>query len=175
MARANAPAADCDTVGRMSTGIEMDLPQVPLAHISDTHLGHEAHPALTPRGYNQRGQDILRALDNCVRDILAWDPPLVIHSGDVFDKSTNPVRYMLEMRRQLSRLASPRPDGTRRQIVVIAGNHDQSYSRKDPCCLELFAGIPGVHIVTTGHQVVSFEKLVDAGEADGRLRDVLVS
>lgn len=151
-----------------------DLLPLQVGHFSDTHLGHEQYPVLSTGGLNQRAVDIVRANSNCVTDLIEWDPPLVIHSGDVFDRSHVPTAYLLEFRRQMERLTALRPDGTRRQVVVISGNHDQPYSRKDPCILELFAGIPGLHIVTVGYQVISFTKEIESGEAAPELANVLV-
>ncbi len=133
-----------------------DLPQVAVAHVSDTHLGYEAYAARSSTGNNQRGEDVVRAFHRAVDDICAWDPPLVIHSGDVAERPQVPIRYMLAIRSELARLAGVRPDGSRRQLVVIAGNHDASRHLKEGCFLELYRGLPGVQVVTTGSREVTF-------------------
>ena len=127
-----------------------------VAHLSDTHLAIEAYRALAPSGENLRALDIVRAFANTVEDIRAWDPPLVIHSGDVFDRPAVPARFLLFFRQQLEKLAEIRPDGSRRQVVIIAGNHDQPNSRKEICVLEVFASMPGVSVVTTKWQKIDF-------------------
>lgn len=127
-----------------------------LAHFSDIHLGFEAYAARSSSGFNQRGEDVVRALDRVVTDIIAADPPLVICSGDVAEIPHLPVRYMLAAGREFRRLSDLRPDGTRRQLVVIAGNHDQSKHLRDGCFLDLFRDLPGVHIVTSGYRQVTF-------------------
>jgi DNA repair exonuclease SbcCD nuclease subunit len=121
---------------------------VRLAHLSDTHLGLEAYRALSTHGDNLRALDMVRAFSKVVTDIIAWDPELVVHSGDVFDRPSVPTRYLLHFRQELEKLAGLRPDGTRRQVVIISGNHDQPRSLKEVCSLELFASLPGVHVVT---------------------------
>ena len=127
-----------------------------LAHLSDTHLGYEAYSAVTPKGNNQRGVDIVKAFISTVEAIDEWDPDIVIHSGDVAERPRVDFRYLLQAQQSLSRLA----DGGRRQVVVIAGNHDAPRSRKDVCFLELFQGIPGVHVVTVGYQRVDLGDVV---------------
>jgi DNA repair exonuclease SbcCD nuclease subunit len=138
-----------------------DLPEVAVAHVSDTHLGYEAYAARSVSGNNQRGEDVVRAFHRAVDDICAWDPPLVIHSGDVAERPQVPIRYMLAIRSELARLAGVRPDGTRRQLVVIAGNHDASRHLKEGCFLELYRGLPGVHIVTTASRDIVFDPAAD--------------
>lgn len=130
---------------------------VRIAHFSDLHLGYEAYAARSPRGFNQRGEDVVRAVHRVVDDIIAADPPLVVCSGDVAELPQIPVRYMLAAATEFQRLAAIRPDGTRRQLVVIAGNHDQSKHVRDGCFLDLYRGLPGMHVVTQGYRQLRFD------------------
>ena len=131
-----------------------------IGHFSDTHLGYEAYPALSASGNTQRGEDIVRSFKNVVEDIRAFDPPLVIHAGDVTEKPKVDIRYMLVAQAYFSKLAEIRPDGTRRQVIIVAGNHEQPRSRKEACWLELLKTIPGVQVVTDGYRVVRFHENV---------------
>jgi DNA repair exonuclease SbcCD nuclease subunit len=147
-----------------------DLPDgVQLAHVSDTHVGYEAYRRVAASGENQRGVDILRAFLRAGRDIADWDPPLVIHSGDVAERPHIPIRHMLGVRQWLAELAAIRPDGSRRQVVVIAGNHDLPAQRREACFLELYRDLPGVHIVTDGPACITF---TDAGTPGGPSGDL---
>jgi len=128
-----------------------------VAHLSDTHLGYEAYKPLNVSGENQRAADFARAFVNVCREIIAADPDVVIHSGDVADRTHIPIRVMLLIRSWFSQLAGVRPDGTRRQLVVVAGNHELPRNKKEACFLELFRGLPGVHIVTQGYEQIRFE------------------
>jgi DNA repair exonuclease SbcCD nuclease subunit len=132
-----------------------------VAHFSDTHLGYQAYEKLSASGENQRAYDIVRAFDNVCSDIERFDPALVVHSGDMGDRSRLDIRYLLLMQKWLERLAAVRADGSRRQVVVISGNHDQPRQHKEACFLELFRGIPGVHVVTTCYAQI------DMGTAEG--------
>lgn len=127
-----------------------------LAHLSDTHLGYEAYRAVSANGENQRGVDIARAFVRVCDDIREWDPPLVVHSGDLAERPSVSVRLILLARQHIRKLASIRPDGTRRQVVIIAGNHDLPAQRREACYLELFRDIPGVHIVCDNYTRIEF-------------------
>lgn len=145
-----------------------------LAHFSDTHIGYEAYKAMSASGENQRAVDVARAFVNTVTDICESDPPLVVHSGDLADRTVIPIRLILLIRQQLQRLASIRPDGSRRQVVLIAGNHEIPRSRKEACFLHLFEGIPGVQVVTRDYETVTFP---GSGPSENRpecLADVVI-
>lgn len=145
-----------------------------LAHISDTHIGYESYKALSAGGENQRGVDVAKAFVSAVSDIVAANPPLVIHSGDLADRTIIPIRLILLIRQQLQRLASIRPDGSRRQVLIIAGNHEIPRNRKEACFLHLFDGLPGVHVVTRDYEQVTFPATGTSENCDPVLRDVVV-
>lgn len=132
-----------------------------LAHLSDSHLGYEAYPALSPSGNNQRGEDMVRAFVNVCDDILSWDPALVIHAGDVTEKPKVDIKYMLVAQQYFTRLAGKRSDGSRRQVIIVAGNHEQPRSRKEICWLELLRGIPGVRVVSDTYRIERYRGGVD--------------
>ena len=148
--------------------------KIHVAHLSDTHIGYEAYKTLSAGGENQRSVDIARAFVAAVDDIIGSDPALVIHSGDVADRTVIPIRLMLLIRSQIAKLASLRPDGSRRQVVIVAGNHELPRNRKEACFLELLRGLPGVHVATGSYEMIRFP---NAGISDGRsveLEDVVI-
>lgn len=145
-----------------------------IAHVSDTHIGLEAYKALSASGENQRSVDMARAFVSACDAIVDADPDLVIHSGDVADRVRIPVRLMLLIRQQLTKLAGLRADGSRRQVVVVAGNHELPRDRREACFLELYRGIPGVHIVTRDYTVVDFPDDGTSASRPESLSEVLV-
>jgi len=151
-----AEASAAGALGGQGDTVQVVTAPLRFAHLADTHLGYEALAVLDSHGRNQRGTDTLAALQAAVDAIETWDPPLVLHAGDVAEKPQVAVRYQLEARRLLARLAGIRPDGTRRQVVVIAGNHDAPRDKRDTCWLELCADLPGVHVVTDGPRCIDF-------------------
>lgn len=144
---------------------------VSIAHLSDTHLGYEMYDAISAGGTNQRGEDVVRAFRSAVSQICAWDPDLVIHSGDVADRPRVNVRYLLEIQRGIDQLRR-RPDGSIRPVVIIAGNHDQSRNLQDVCYLELWRSLEGVHIVTRGYEQVDVAGVVVHALPHDSLRSV---
>jgi exonuclease SbcD len=144
---------------------------VKIAHISDTHIGYSAYRSVAANGENQRSVDFARAFAQNVDKIREWDPPLVVHSGDVADRVAIPVRAMLFLRQQLRKLAEIRPDGTRRQVVVIGGNHELSSRRNEACFLELFSDIPGVHVVCDSYKVLIGREM---DQASPELQDLAI-
>lgn len=147
---------------------------VRLAHFSDSHIGYEAYRALSVGGENQRAVDVVKAFVAAVNDIIADDPPLVIHSGDLAERTVIPIRLMLLIKQQLIKLAAIRPDGTRRQVVIIAGNHELPRNRKEACFLHLFDGLPGVHVVTRDYTQITFPGTGTSLLADPVLTNVVV-
>lgn len=145
-----------------------------LAHFSDTHIGYEAYKALSASGENQRSVDVAKAFIAAVSEIVEADPPLVVHSGDLADRTIIPIRLILLIRQQLQRLAALRPDGSRRQVVLIAGNHELPRNRKEACFLHLFDGLPGVHVVTRDYTQVEFSGSGTSEHCDAVLRDVVI-
>jgi hypothetical protein len=145
-----------------------------LAHFSDTHIGYEAYSSLSASGENQRAVDFARSFVTVCDEIISHDPPLVLHSGDLADRTVIPIRLMLLIRKQLERLASIRPDGTRRQLVIVAGNHELPRNRREACFLELFRGIPGVHVATRGYEQITFSGTGTSDGCDPILHDTVV-
>lgn len=90
--------------------------------ISDTHLGAERH-ALGPRGWC-RAADHHAALERALAPALRGEVDLVVHAGDVFDRSRPPSRWMLAAGELLDTVARRVP------LVGIAGNHDRRGIRR---------------------------------------------
>lgn len=158
----------------LATVCSVTTTDLTIAHISDTHIGYEAYKATSAAGENQRAVDIAKAFVTSVQEIVELDPPLVIHSGDVADRTIIPIRLMLLVRSQVAKLADIRPDGTRRQVVIVAGNHELPRNKKEACFLELLRGLPGVHVVTNGYTQIEFPDAGSSAGRDPRLADVVV-
>lgn len=158
----------------MTDRSDSEAPSVRLAHFSDTHLGYEAYRALGANGNNQRSVDIVRAFIAACKAIIDDDPPLVIHTGDVAERPHVSNNILIIIRQWFSKVAGIRPDGTRRQLVVIAGNHELPSSRREACFLELYRDLPGVHVVTDDYRIVTFDDAGADGGASSDLESVAV-
>ena len=163
----------------ISQAVEQSVPVTAfkLAHLSDTHVGFRQYSARATGGVNQREADVARVFHRAVGDIDAWDPPLVVHSGDVAEGPSPSKQQVLFIKQQLTRLAARRPDGSRRQVVVIAGNHDADSRLNEPCHLEYWADVlDGVHVVTDRVAVIDFTALaVDNPDIPRELAGVAVT
>jgi len=145
-----------------------------LAHLSDTHLGFTQYSARTLSGRPAREQDFVRAFKNVIDHINIYDPPLVIHSGDFYDKAYISLRMQKIGQHGLQELTR-RPDGTTRAVVIISGNHDQPADPREPSALELNDPIPGLYVATSAVKVIDFSAAVAAGELDPALDNVVVT
>jgi DNA repair exonuclease SbcCD nuclease subunit len=99
-----------------------------LLHVSDTHLGQSgAHGALA-----RIAADVLaRAL----APALAGDVDAVLHTGDLFDRSSPCATALAAARGILGEVARRVP------VVVIAGNHDRKGVGAS------LSGVPGIRVV----------------------------
>lgn len=89
-----------------------------LLHLGDTHLGSVLHAQGAPPGWT-RHQDHARALERALLPALAGEVDLVLHAGDVFNRSQPPPDVAQEATRLLEAAADVVP------VVVIPGNHDR--------------------------------------------------
>lgn len=168
MARPTTVSADAPgTVAGMTTPIRV-------AHLSDTHIERRQYPVTAASGRNQREQDTLRAFVQVLDDIKAYDPPLVIHSGDVADKPLVSYRGQLQVQMAFDGLTR-RADGSPRLVVVISGNHDMPRDPREPCFLEpALKPLRSVAVVTNSYKRIVCADYVTCGQASEELMDVVV-
>jgi len=125
-----------------------------LLHLSDTHLGFQAYPRLTPDGLNQREIDLQEAFRRVVDDAIADPPDLVVHAGDLFDHprpNNRAIAFALQQMRRLSEARIP--------TVLVSGNHDAPRMRETGSIFRVFDGLPHVHAVYRGEP----ERIVAGG------------
>ncbi len=87
-------------------------------HISDTHLGFSDLDILE-NGRNIREEDIYEAFSDAVDIILKEKPDFVLHSGDIFHRSSPSNRALVVAFDQLRRITDAEIP-----FYMIAGNHD---------------------------------------------------
>lgn len=97
-----------------------------ILHVTDSHLGVERRVLGAPRGY-RRSDDHLDALRDALGPALREDVDLVVHSGDLFDRSRPPTRVLVEAAALLADVARRTP------VLLVNGNHDwRGYRRAFP-------------------------------------------
>lgn len=121
------------------------MPDITIAHISDTHLGYRAHFRNDPGGRNLRTLDIEQAYEKVVNDVLTHDGlDLIVHTGDVFHHSRpswSAIRAFIQQTRRLEAIGAP--------MIVIAGNHDTAQLRQSSTVFSVLElALPWVTFVT---------------------------
>jgi DNA repair exonuclease SbcCD nuclease subunit len=97
-----------------------------ILHVTDSHLGTERHVPGAPAGY-LRHHDHLRALREALAPAFRGEVDLVVHSGDLFDRSRPPLRVMADGAALLAEVVRRTP------MVLVNGNHDwRGYRRALP-------------------------------------------
>ena len=91
-----------------------------IAHVSDTHLGY--------RQYNldEREKDIYEAFNEAVDRAVEERADVLIHSGDLFDSPTPPIRALYVFKSALRRI-----DG-KMKVYTVLGDHDTPKRRGMP-------------------------------------------
>jgi DNA repair exonuclease SbcCD nuclease subunit len=91
---------------------------VRLLHVTDTHLGARLYARGAPPDWC-RADDHLAALERALQPAREGAVDLVVHTGDLFDRSQPPADARLAAAELLESVARQVP------VVVIAGNHDR--------------------------------------------------
>jgi len=83
-----------------------------IAHVSDTHLGR--------RQYNldERENDTYDAFNEVVERVLEERVEVFIHSGDLFDSSTPPIKALKNFKENLKKLQG------KVKLITVLGDHD---------------------------------------------------
>ncbi|NOY24278.1 MAG: hypothetical protein GXP62_00235 [Oligoflexia bacterium] len=111
-----------------------------ILHVSDTHLGIRQTVLGAPRGWS-RADDHLDALKMAVE--LAGPVDLIVHTGDLFDRSRPPRPAIEAAADLLTRLAARCP------VVVMPGNHDRRGLRTT-----VPLDVPGLHVVNQAERLM---------------------
>lgn len=129
-----------------------------IAAVGDSHISYRTGNAVDPlSNRNQRSVDFENAFRLCVDDILALNPDLFIHTGDVFDRPKpgyDSVTFFLGQMRRIVAAGIP--------VVVVSGNHDQARLRTASNVFTVLQeALPSAHFVC-GYA----EKVIEFGSLD---------
>lgn len=106
-----------------------------ILHLTDTHLGLHLRALGAPPGWS-RGDDHARAMALALEPALREEVDLVVHTGDLFDRSRPPPEALATAGALLSEAARRVP------VVVMPGNHDRHGLLRS-----LPTTSPGLHVV----------------------------
>jgi len=115
---------------------------VTIIHFSDTHLGFSDLDAINDEGINQREADFYKAFEDVIDTILEKRPDYVIHTGDLFHRSSPSNRAITVALLQLKRL-----EAAKIPFIIIAGNHSTPRTQGTSAILEVTEMLDNVHAV----------------------------
>ena len=112
-----------------------------ILHFSDTHLGFNDLDILNEENINQREADFYDAFSQVVEQIKIIKPDYIIHTGDLFHRSSpsnRAITYALEKFLEIDLLDIP--------FILIAGNHSTPRTNLSSPILRIFQNFKNVHI-----------------------------
>jgi DNA repair exonuclease SbcCD nuclease subunit len=112
-----------------------------ILHFSDTHLGFNDLDVLNEHNINQREADFYDAFAQIVAQIEMMKPDFIIHTGDLFHRSSpsnRAITFALEQFKIIDSLGIP--------CVMIAGNHSTPRTNLSSPILKIFEGFENIHV-----------------------------
>lgn len=112
-----------------------------ILHFSDTHLGYNDLDILNEENINQREADFYDAFSQVINDIEKIKPNFVIHTGDLFHRSSpsnRAITFALKEFKRLNSLNIP--------IIMIAGNHSTPRTNLSSPILKIFEDFENVYV-----------------------------
>ncbi|MFT5661351.1 MAG: exonuclease SbcD, partial [Sulfurimonas sp.] len=127
-----------------------------ILHFSDTHLGYNDLDILNSENINQREADFYDAFSQVVEQIKIIKPDYIIHTGDLFHRSSpsnRAITFALEQFKIIDELDIP--------FVIIAGNHSTPRTNLSSPILKIFESFKNVHTsYSQEYKKIEFEDIV---------------
>jgi DNA repair exonuclease SbcCD nuclease subunit len=112
-----------------------------LLHFSDTHLGYNDLDILNYENINQREADFYDAFSEVVEQIKLTKPDYIIHTGDLFHRSSpsnRAITFALEQFKLIDALNIP--------FILIAGNHSTPRTNLSSPILKIFESFKNIYV-----------------------------
>lgn len=127
-----------------------------IIHFSDTHLGFTDLDCVNNEGINQREADFYEAFTQVIDKILEEKPDFVIHTGDLFHRSSPSNRAITFCLEQLKRV-----ENSTVPFIIIAGNHSTPKTIKNSPILRALKTIDNIHAVfDQRYEKVEFDDVI---------------
>ena len=127
-----------------------------ILHFSDTHLGFNDLDILNYENINQREADFYDAFSQVVEQIKIIKPDYIIHTGDLFHRSSpsnRAITFALEQLKIIDSLDIP--------FILIAGNHSTPRTNISSPILKIFEGFKNLHVsYNQEYKKVEFEDVI---------------
>ncbi|MEA3498731.1 MAG: metallophosphoesterase, partial [Campylobacterota bacterium] len=111
-----------------------------IIHFSDTHLGFNDLDILDENNINQREADFYDAFTQVVEQIKEIKPDYIIHTGDLFHRSSpsnRAITFALEQVKIIDELNIP--------FILIAGNHSTPRTNLSSPILKIFDNFENIY------------------------------
>jgi DNA repair protein SbcD/Mre11 len=112
-----------------------------ILHFSDTHLGFSDLEVLSDDNINQREADFYDAFEQVVAQIQTLRPDYIIHTGDLFHRSSpsnRAITFALKQFKIINDLAIP--------CIMIAGNHSTPRTHLSSPILKIFEDYQNIYL-----------------------------
>ena len=112
-----------------------------ILHFSDTHLGFNDLDIINNENINQREADFYDAFSQVVEQIKIIKPDFIIHTGDLFHRSSpsnRAITFALEKFLEIDSLGIP--------CILIAGNHSTPRTNLSSPILKIFENFKNIHV-----------------------------
>lgn len=127
-----------------------------IIHFSDTHLGYNDLDIINDDNINQREADFYDAFSQVVDQIIEVKPDYIIHTGDLFHRtspSNRAITFALEQFRIINALNIP--------FIIIAGNHSTPRTNLSSPILKAFESFENIYVsYDQQYKKVEFEDIV---------------
>ncbi|MCX6077276.1 MAG: DNA repair exonuclease [Campylobacterales bacterium] len=112
-----------------------------IIHFSDTHLGYNDLDVLNKENINQREADFYDAFSQVIKQIKIINPDYIIHTGDLFHRSSpsnRAITFALEQFKIINSLGIP--------FILIAGNHSTPRTNLSSPILKIFENFENIYV-----------------------------
>lgn len=127
-----------------------------IIHFSDTHLGYNDLEVLTDENINQREADFYDAFSQVVEKIKLTKPDYIIHTGDLFHRSSpsnRAITFALEQFKIINALKIP--------FIIIAGNHSTPRTNLSSPIMKIFDNFENIYTsYAQEYQKVAFDEII---------------
>ena len=127
-----------------------------IIHFSDTHLGYNDLDILDENNINQREADFYDAFSQVVDAIEQTKPDYIIHTGDLFHRSSpsnRAITFALKEFKRIDALGIP--------CIMIAGNHSTPRTNLSSPILKIFEDFNNIYVsYEQQYKKIEFEDIV---------------
>lgn len=127
-----------------------------IIHFSDTHLGYNDLEILNDENINQREADFYDAFSQVVEQIKRTKPDYIIHTGDLFHRSSpsnRAITFALEQFKIINSLNIP--------FIIIAGNHSTPRTNLSSPIMKIFDNFENIYTsYSQEYKRVAFDDVV---------------